>query len=176
MRELNPIAVVAVLLIAAGSTALSCSREDGDEESRPTKAESPDSPGTSSLSDSSMAPPDTSSVLIEIVKGISGRVVFRVDNGAPDTAENKTDSEISDTEVLESFLVRRKNEFQPAEDAPVFRVLIRQGKGVDFKEVLAVLKVCEKAGVTNIRFEAAPDPITEKIERLEREEGAAKQK
>ena len=176
MKGFNLIAVASVLLLAAGSTALSCSREDGGEESRLTDAESADAPGTSGVTAASMTPPDRSSVLVEIVKGELNGVMFRVDEGTTDAAGDKTDREVSDLEALERLLARRKSEFQPTEDAPVFRVLIRQGKGVDFKHVLAVLKVCEKAGVTNVKFKAAPDPIAEEIERLEREKEAPKQK
>ena len=118
-----------------------------------------------------MTAPEEDAFLLEIVEGESGAVQVRADGRIFHAGK-----EIPGFSGLEDVLVRRKKEFKPTRDAPALRVLVRQGKGVDFKYVLAVLKVCENAGVTNIRFEAAPDPIAEEIERLEREEAAAKQK
>jgi hypothetical protein len=106
----------------------------------------------------------------------SGQAILQVGERIFGSIENSSGLKTLDYDSVEDFLVRRKKEFKPTKDVPTFRVLVRQGRGVDFKHVLAVLKVCENAGLTNIRFEAAPDPIAEEIERLEREKEAPKQK
>lgn len=114
-------------------------------------------------------------VELELVKDESGTAVVQSGERVFASVESASGAKIPDYRSVEDFLVRRKNEFKPTAENPALRVLVRQGKGVDFKYVLTVLKVCEKAGLTNIRFESAPDPIAEEIERLEREKDAAKQ-
>jgi biopolymer transport protein ExbD len=167
MRRYAIIPVAVFLLFAGGSTTVSCAREDGREEPSPPQSESPDSRAEDTL----MTPPEEDVLLVEIVEGESDAVQVRA-NGRVFHASRENPG----FSGLKDVLIRRKKEFKPTGDAPALRVLVRQGKGVDFTYVLAVLKVCENAGVTNIRFEAAPDPIAEEIERLEREEATAKQK
>ncbi len=166
MRRIKLIAT-AFLLFAGVSMAASCARENGGEEPLKPQNESPDSQSMGA----SMTAPEKDAVLMEIVEGEMGAVQVRVEGKV--FSASKENTGFSD---LEDFLTRSKKEFVPMEDVQAFRVLVRQGKGVDFKFVLAVLKVCEKAGVTNIRFDSAPIPIAEEIEQLVREKNIPKQK
>lgn len=164
------------MLVAGGLFLASCARDgdagesgmDGPDGRSPIESREPSGSGE--------YVPAKDCVLVEIVEGESGTVHYRVDGTDLDEECEESRDSASRHRALEAFLVRRKEKFRPASQTPFLRVLVRQGRDVDFKEVLFVLKICEKAGMTNIKFESAPDAIEEEFERLEREKETAKHK
>jgi hypothetical protein len=114
-------------------------------------------------------------IRIDILRNESGEIIVMADGRTFGIAENDSGEKIPDFMALEDYLSRKKQESEAGEE-PGLTVAVHLAAGIDFKHALFALKACEQAGLTQIRFEAAPDALDACFEENDEAQEAPKQK
>jgi len=115
-------------------------------------------------------------VELKLLKDESGQIILKSGERTFGIVTNERGERLPDYPALYDYIARSMKELADKPNQPELKVVIYSAKDVEMKHVVFALNECVRAGVASIRFEAAPDPIAEEIERLEREKEASKQK